>query len=385
MPSPLDRVRLALEDIRAGRMVIVVDDEDRENEGDLVMAASKVTPEAINFMAREGRGLICLALTDERVRRLGLPMMVEDNRSPRTTAFTVSIEAARGVTTGISAQDRALTVQAAVAPEAKPEDIVSPGHVFPLRARPGGVLQRTGHTEASVDLAELAGLEPAGVICEIMNDDGSMARLPDLQRFAETHGLRLLSVADLVQYRLDHERLVQVVREGEVILPSGSTWTARVYEAGPGPKQFLALTLGLPEDPSREPVLVRMHAGSVVGDVFGARATGRAVMGEVLTRIEEAGRGVVVFIPPTAIDLDSDLAAHLGTRVERPKLEHGEVLREYGFGAQVLRDLGLRQIRLLTNKARRIAGLDGYGLEVVEQVLVNEAAAATEGGEPLSH
>ncbi|MBX3270009.1 MAG: 3,4-dihydroxy-2-butanone-4-phosphate synthase [Sandaracinaceae bacterium] len=363
----LERVHRAIEDVRAGRIVILVDDEDRENEGDLVMAAEKVTPEAINFMARYGRGLICLALTEARVARLELAMMVDENKSSRSTAFTVSIEARHGVTTGISAADRAHTIATAVHPDAKPADLVSPGHVFPLRARDGGVLRRTGHTEGSVDLAQLAGLEPAGVICEIMNEDGTMARMPDLVRFADEHGLRVLSIADLVQFRLQHERLVTRLSSAPVELSSGTVWTAHVYDAGD--RQFLALALG---ELDATPTVVRMHTGSVLGDVFGVRTRGRTAMSDALTRIEEEGRGVIVFIPPAAIDLDADLATHSGGKVRRRPMEQGEVLREYGLGAQVLRDLGLARIRLLTNRPRRIAGLEGYGLEVVEQIVASE-------------
>jgi 3,4-dihydroxy 2-butanone 4-phosphate synthase/GTP cyclohydrolase II len=404
--NALERVHRALEDIRAGRMVILVDDEDRENEGDLVMAAELVTPEAINFMARQARGLICLALTEQKVQDLDLPMMVDANRSSRSTAFTVSIEAARGVTTGISAHDRAHTIRTAVAPNAKPSDIVSPGHIFPLRARVGGVLQRTGHTEGSVDLAQLAGLGPAGVICEIMNEDGTMARMPDLVRFADEHGLRILAMADLIQFRLLHEHLVERISSAPVTLPSGVTWTANAYfvratseaSAGVGARsgfagragggeapsreneqrQFLALTLG---ELSDEPTIVRMHAGSVLGDVFGVRTRGRVVMADVIERIEREGKGVIVFIPPFTIDIEADLALRTGKKVERRALEQGEVLREYGLGAQVLRDLGLRRIRLLTNHPRRIAGLEGYGLEVVEQLIVSDAEAVDRSGE----
>ncbi|MCB9591593.1 MAG: 3,4-dihydroxy-2-butanone-4-phosphate synthase [Sandaracinaceae bacterium] len=363
----IERVHRAIEDVRAGRIVILVDDEDRENEGDLVMAAEKVTPEAINFMARFGRGLICLALTDERVARLDLPMMVDENRSSRTTAFTVSIEAREGVTTGISAADRAHTVLTAVRPHAKPTDLVSPGHIFPLRARDGGVLRRTGHTEGSVDLAKLAGLEPAGVICEIMNEDGTMARMPDLVEFADEHGLRVLSIADLVQFRLQHERLVTRLSSAEVELSTGVTWRAHTF--GAGDRHFLALVLG---DLDETPTIVRMHTGSVLGDVFGVRTRGRTAMADVIAHIEGAGRGVIVFIPPADIDLDADLASRTGGKVRRRPMDQGEVLREYGLGAQVLRDLGLRRIRLLTNRPRRIAGLEGYGLEVVEQMVVTE-------------
>lgn len=368
----IERVHRALEDIRAGRMVILVDDEDRENEGDLVMAAELVTPEAINFMAKHGRGLICLALTEEKVDALELPMMVDANRSSRTTAFTISIEAREGVTTGISAHDRAHTVRVAVRAGARPADLVSPGHIFPLKARPGGVLQRTGHTEGSVDLAKLAGLGPAGVICEIMNEDGSMARMPDLARFADQHGLRILAIADLIQFRLQHEQLVERLSSATVELPSGRSWRAHTYASRGDGRQFLALEFG---ELDEAPALVRMHAGSVIGDVFGVRTPGRVLMPDVIARVEAEGRGVIVFIPPLTIDVEADLARSTGRAIERRPLEQGEVLREYGLGAQVLRDLGLRRIRLLTNRPRRIAGLDGYGLEIVEQVLLEPLAA----------
>jgi len=363
------RVHRGLEDIRNGRMVILVDDEDRENEGDLVMAAEKVTPEAINFMAKWGRGLVCLTLTDERVRQLDLPMMVDENQTQRSTAFTVSIEARHGVSTGISAADRAHTVKVAVADGAVPADLVRPGHVFPLRARPGGVLQRTGHTEGSVDLARLAGLRPSGVICEIMNDDGTMARMPDLQEFAQTHGLRILSIADLIQYRLEHEQMIRQTLEGQVTLGTGKPWRAHVFRLEHEAREFLALSHGVVDE---TPTLVRVHTGSVMGDVFGVRSADKVVMHEAVARIEAEGKGVVVFLPGP-IDLEADLAQRLGMDVKPRAMDSGEVLREYGLGAQVLRSLGLRRIRLLTNRPRRIAALDGYGLEVVAQELLADA------------
>jgi 3,4-dihydroxy 2-butanone 4-phosphate synthase/GTP cyclohydrolase II len=369
-----ERVHRALEDIAAGKMVVLVDDEARENEGDLVMAADLVTPEAINFMARYGRGLICLALEAARVERLGLPMMVEDNRTQRTTAFTVSIEAREGVTTGISAKDRAHTVLVAVAPDAKADDIVSPGHIFPLRAVAGGVLQRAGHTEGSVDLARLAGRTPAGVICEIMNDDGSMARMPELTAFAVQHGIRILSIADLINHRLQTERLVRKLSEGTLVLPPGlRSWRAHVYETASvrGGNQMLALTLGAID---AEPALVRVQVGSVLGDVFGARSGARAVMAEAVARIEREGRGVILYIPPR-IDMHTDLRYHLGEISPSLRPENEAVLREIGFGAQVLRDLGVRKMKLLTNQPRRIAAVDGYELEVVEQVLLRETTS----------
>lgn len=348
-------------------MVILVDDEDRENEGDLCMAAERVTPESVNFMARFARGLICLSLTEERVKALELPMMVGQNRSPRHTAFTVSIEAREGVSTGISAADRAHTILTAVAPDTRPENLVSPGHVFPLRARPGGVLQRTGHTEGSVDLARLAGLSPAGVICEIMRDDGTMARYPDLVEFARQHGLRILTIADLIQYRLQTEGLVEQVKSAPVTLPSGHTWRATVHQVKTDGRQFMALTLGTLDE---SPTLVRVHTGGVMPDVFGVRPAERVSMTDAIARIEAEGKGVVLFLPGSA-SLADDLAAAVGEQTSAPTPERGEVLREYGLGAQVLAGLGLGKLRLLTNRPRRLPSLEGYGLEVVEQVLVD--------------
>ncbi len=342
------------------------------------MAAEHATPAAVNFMARHARGLICLSLGEDKVRALELPMMVDDNRSPRATAFTVSIEAREGVTTGISAADRAHTIRVASSPGARARDIVSPGHVFPLRARPGGVLQRSGHTEGSIDLARLAGLEPAGVICEIMNEDGTMARHADLARFAEEHELQMLSIADIIHYRLQHERLVRRVRSGVVTLPSDTPWTAHVYGMSVESRQFLALTLG---DVDASPTLVRVHTGSVLGDVFSVRTGARVVISDAVKRIEREGRGVILFLPGP-LDLELDLAFHSGEEAPpRPATDRGDVLREYGLGAQVLADLGVRRIRLLTNRPRRIAGLEGYGLEIVEQLLLG----ADVDGEPEAH
>jgi len=367
--NAIDRVHRALEDVRAGKMVVLVDDEHRENEGDLVLAADKVTPDAINFMARHARGLICLAMESARVERLELPMMVDQNRTERSTAFTVSIEARHGVTTGISAADRARTVQVAVARDAKASDIVSPGHIFPLRAVAGGVLQRTGHTEGSVDLARLAGCEPAGVICEIMNDDGTMARMPDLTKFAAEHNLRILSIADLIQYRLRTERLVRRLKCAELQLPGGNlTWRMHVYETvsegKPPQNQMLAATLG---DVDATPTLVRVQVGSLLGDVFGVRAKSRIGAAEAIRRIEQEGRGVILYIPQR-FDLASDLAYHLGESVMPPRNSE-QVSREIGFGSQVLMDLGVRKMRLLTNQPRKVATA-GYELEVVEEVLL---------------
>ncbi len=382
MRESIERVLAALDDVRAGKMVIVVDDEDRENEGDLVMAADLVTPEAINFMARFARGLICLTLTEERIQQLELPMMVDENRSSRSTAFTISIEARTGVTTGISAADRAHTVKVAVAPNATPDDLVSPGHIFPLKAKPGGVLQRTGHTEGSVDLARLAGRFPAGVICEIMNDDGTMARYPDLVEFAKTHGLRILSIADLIEYRLSNERMVQKVRSAPIVMPSGREWTCHVYEVAVGEKRhFVALTLGAV---GPEPTLVRVHTGSLIGDVFGVRMGRRVHLDDAIARIEAEGKGVVLVVPWQP-DPASDLAFYLGESIPMPLQDQGEVLREYGLGAQVLADLGLRQIRTMTNRPRRVPSLEGYHLEIVEQILVPESEPAAEAAAGRAH
>jgi len=346
-------------------MVIVVDDEDRENEGDVCMAAEKADAETINFMARYARGLICLSLTEEQIRQLDLPMMVEENRSSRATAFTVSVEARHGVTTGISAADRAHTILTAVDDDASPADLVSPGHVFPLKAVPGGVLQRTGHTEGSVDLARLAGLKPAGVICEIMKDDGTMARYPDLVEFSKEHDLRLITIADLIQYRLARERLVTRIRETPVRMPTGKTWTASVYRVEVGEDdQFMALSYGRI---TKAPTLARVHRGSVLGDAFQVRMRDRVHIADVVDAIEREGNGVILFLPGHP-DPDTDLAFYLDEPIHRPPEEPGVVLREYGFGAQVLADLGLRDLRLLTNRPRRLPSLDAFGLNVVEQL-----------------
>src|SRR4051812_7943861 len=382
-PEHLLRVRAALDDIRAGKMVILVDDEDRENEGDLTLAADRVTPEAVNFMAMYGRGLICLTLTEEQVERLELPLMSAPGRSgPRLgTAFTVSIEASEGVTTGISAQDRAHTVRVASNPRAKPSDIVVPGHVLPLQARRGGVLVRAGQTEGSVDLSRLAGLNEAAVICEIINDDGTMARMGDLETFAARHALRILTIADLISYRLQTEHLVTRLSVGDIVLDRTSTsWQAIVFEAVLEKRQVLALVKG-PLDPSRA-TLCRMHAGSTLADVFTSTSgDGAKHLDEAIDAIEQEGSGVIVYLPPQG-DLREDLERLL-RRVE-PKSSptngappsaapatarpHGGTLREYGLGAQVLRELGLFKIRLLTNNPRKIAGIQGYGLELVESV-----------------
>jgi 3,4-dihydroxy 2-butanone 4-phosphate synthase/GTP cyclohydrolase II len=375
----LDRVNRALDAIRAGKMIILVDDEDRENEGDLTMAADRVSPEAITFMATHGRGLICLALDEEQVGRLDLPMMTVPGRGGPAlgTAFTVSIEAATGVTTGISAADRARTIQVATDPESKPSDVVTPGHVFPLKARAGGVLVRTGQTEGSVDLARLAGCRPAGVICEIMKDDGTMARMPDLEQFAEEHSLCILTVADLIQYRLQTETLVKRIEERTVTLDAtGTAWRAIVYGTDVEERQVIALVKGDLDD--GEPILTRVHAGSVVSDLFcSTPAEGGRHLREAIARIEEAGRGVVLYLAPQSSLADElgrvtrgtsgpDSATGLSPATRRAGEQH--TLRRFGLGAQVLSDLGVSKLRLLTNSQRKIAGLTGYGLEVVERV-----------------
>ena len=371
-PAVLDRVNRALDEIRAGKMVVLVDDEDRENEGDLCMAADLVSADAINFMATHGRGLICLALDEEQVARLELPMMAPPGKSgpPLGTAFTVSIEARHGVTTGISAADRAHTIRVAAAADARPSDVVMPGHVFPLRARRGGVLVRTGQTEGSVDLARLAGRRPAGVICEIMNDDGTMARMPDLERFAKKHGVLILTIADLIQYRLQTERLIRRETEKSMRLDAtGTEWTGVVYEIIGEQRQFLALVKGNVK--TNEPVLCRVHSGSLLADLFSSTPfDGGSNLREAILAIEKAGAGVVLYIPPKG-----DLARELSSLSKAQAAEGGKddqgqrwTLREFGLGAQVLSDMGVHKLRLLTNNQPKIAGLTGFGLEIVERV-----------------
>ncbi len=369
-PKLTERIAGAIADVRAGKMVILVDDEDRENEGDLTMAAQFATPEAVNFMATHGRGLICVTLSEEQVERIKLPMMQPPGRlGPALgTAFTVSIEARHGVTTGISAADRAHTIRVAANPEARPDDVVTPGHVFPLRARKGGVLVRTGQTEGSVDLARLADLTPAGIICEIMNEDGTMARMPDLERFAEKHGLRILTIEDLIQYRLFTERLMRRTAETTITLDqTSSDWRAIVYETTIDDRQFFALVKGDVSGPT--PPLCRVHTGSTIADLFAAtpRDGGRHLQ-EAIAQIEAAACGALVYIAPRG-DVRSELETWRALRAAPPAPSSKDPpLREFGLGAQVLVDLGLHEIRLLTNNPRKLAGIHGFGLDVVERV-----------------
>ncbi|HTE52895.1 MAG TPA: 3,4-dihydroxy-2-butanone-4-phosphate synthase [Kofleriaceae bacterium] len=381
---PIERVRAGIDEIRRGRMVILVDDEDRENEGDLVMAAEKVTPEAISFMAIHGRGLICLTLTEEQIERLKLPMMVRDNQAPLGTAFTVSVEARHGVTTGISARDRSTTIHTAIADDAGPGDLVSPGHVFPLKARPGGVLVRTGQTEGSVDLARLAGLRPAGVVCEIMRDDGEMARMPDLERFSAEHGIPILSVADLVSYRLQHEHIVERRSSGQIrpgFLGPGEPFVAHLYGTEVEETEYLALVRGDVAAAAAEgrPALVRVQAMCPIGDPLRTRPD----LQLALEAIDRSGNGVFLHVFNKA---RTSLARAFERQVldRPPHAEAGpaagsaqtEALRDFGLGAQVLADVGCRKIRLLSNTDRKIVGIEGFGIEVVERVNLDDSAAA---------
>jgi 3,4-dihydroxy 2-butanone 4-phosphate synthase / GTP cyclohydrolase II len=369
-------VKAAAEDIieeaRKGRMFILVDDEDRENEGDLVIPAQWATPETINFMAKHARGLICLALTRDRIEQLGLPLMAQNNGTRHQTAFTVSIEAREGVTTGISAADRARTVAVAIDPSCGPKDIVTPGHVFPLVARDGGTLERTGHTEAAVDLARLAGLTPAGVICEIMNDDGTMARRNDLIAFAQKHNLKIGTISDLIAYRRRYDSIVRRLSENTFDSAYGGEFRCVIYVNKVTMAQHLALVKG---DPAHGgPVMVRMHAGNIFTDLLGQRDTGRGGEIEVCMReIAKEGRGVLVLIREAPTVMLSEQRRRSGERIQPA----GGELRDYGVGAQILIDLGVKEMVLLTNTKKRIVGLEGFGLKVVSQKPIPRPAAGS--------
>ena len=371
---PLASIEEAIEDIRNGKMIILVDDEDRENEGDLTMAAELCTPEAINFMATNGRGLICLSLTPDHVERLGLPLMVRDNESPFETAFTVSVEARQGVTTGISAHDRSHTVRTAVDPESGPGDLVSPGHIFPLRARRGGVLVRTGQTEGSVDLARLAGLNPSGVICEVMKDDGTMARLPDLEKFAAKHDLKIVTIADLISHRMRNESFVH--RQATAHLPTEfGEFKAIAYTNDVDTVESVVLVMG--EIDPEKPMLVRVHSECLTGDAFHSRRCDCGnQLDKALSMISDEGSGVLLYMRQEGrgIGLVNKLKAYELQDQGADTVEANEALgfpadmRDYGIGAQILADIGVRQMRLMTNNPKKMVGLEGYGLSVIERV-----------------
>ena len=372
---PLISIEQAIEDIKAGKMVILVDDEDRENEGDLTIAAEKVTPEIINFMARYGRGLICLSMTGEKLDSLNLPMMVKDNTSPFNTGFTVSIEARRGVTTGISAADRATTILTAIADDTKPSDLVRPGHIFPLRARKGGVMVRAGQTEGSVDLARLAGLKPAGVICEIMDEDGTMSRMPSLEIFSEEHGIGICTIADLIEYRMRMESFVR--RSAEAVIPTAfaGEFKVIVYENDVDDLIHVAMVKG--EIFPNKPILVRVHSECLTGDVFGSlRCDCGDQLHKAMEMMDREGSGILLYMRQEGrgIGLVNKIKAYVlqdqGMDTVDANLELGfqADMRNYGIGAQVLVDLGVKKMRLLTNNPKKMIGLDGYGLSITEQI-----------------
>jgi 3,4-dihydroxy 2-butanone 4-phosphate synthase/GTP cyclohydrolase II len=374
---PLISTEDAIKEIRAGRMVILVDDKDRENEGDLTMAAEAVTPEAINFMAKYGRGLICLSMTGEKIDSLNLPLMVDNNTSRFQTGFTVSIEARCGVTTGISAADRATTILTAVTDNAKPRDLVRPGHVFPLRGREGGVMVRAGQTEGSIDLARLAGLKPAGVICEIMDEDGTMARMPALEKFSKEHDIKICTIADLIEYRMRTESFVR--RAAETVVPTfiAGDFKAIVYENDVDELLHIAMVKG--EIDSNNPVLVRVHSECLTGDIFGSlRCDCGEQLHKAMKMIEKEGSGVLLYIRQEGrgIGLVNKLKAYalqdngLDTVEANEELGFKPDLRNYGIGAQILVDLGVKKMRLLTNNPKKVVGLDGYGLSIVEQIKI---------------
>jgi 3,4-dihydroxy 2-butanone 4-phosphate synthase/GTP cyclohydrolase II len=378
--STFDPIEEVLEEVRAGRMIVVTDDADRENEGDLVMAAEKITPAAVNFMAMYGRGLICTPITEERAKQLGLQRMVLENRESHRTDFTVSVDATHGITTGISAHDRARTIQILGDPKSKPEDLVQPGHVFPLRAKPGGVLQRTGHTEASVDLARLAGLQPAGVLCEILNPDGTMARLPELQKFRRKHKLKMCSIEDLVAYRRSRERLVE--KEQEIQFPTEfGQFQLHLYRSLVDGCHHLALVKG--NISKSKNTLVRVHSECLTGDIFGSmRCDCGTQLHNALAQIEAAGSGVLLYMRQhegRGIGLPAKIHAYklqeqgLDTVEANEKLGFPAELRDYGIGAQILFDLGVRKMRFLTNNPKKVIGLEGYGLKITEVVPLRSA------------